>query len=392
MDLADFLSRSGITRQDVIAKVDSAVHLTPGDVLFVSGSLVEELGNEKSDLDLFLITSRTDIQFTSLHDVIVVVNDCIIDIRVVQHSAVEEILGRFNHWARQPRLARNAFEFTDDDRKFLHRLLIGEAFYGASDLRKLKDCLDAKDLARHKLDWARHLAGTIQIDLAGLHSAGDQYSMLFAAQELLGHTMDGLLAGYGYTNPNQKWRVRLLARLPVDWEQRLPGTISGMSAVENFMMLHKAPESTSRRAIFEHTLRIAAFSRRVFPWAELNLLGSPEINLPLAAVAIYDRTEEAQPLPCLNFDVKIRFTEGHFELLRLGEKGPIFQLSPQAYALLCLFDGEHSMSAAIDYAKQLGSKERAQEEIEDMIAMIRYAQFEAGTVIDEQALEAILRG
>jgi len=55
--------------------------------------------------------------------------------------------------------------------------------------------------------------------------------------------------------------------------------------------------------------------------------------------------------------------------LRLGEKGPIFQLSPQAYALLCLFDGEHSMSAAIDYAKQLGSK-----------------------VIDEQALEAILRG
>jgi hypothetical protein len=76
----------------------------------------------------------------------------------------------------------------------------------------------------------------------------------------------------------------------------------------------------------------------------------------------------------------------------LGEKGPIFQLSPQAYALLCLFDGEHSMSAAIDYAKQLGSKARAQEEIEDMIAMIRYAQFEAGTVIDEQALEAILRG
>jgi len=50
------------------------------------------------------------------------------------------------------------------------------------------------------------------------------------------------------------------------------------------------------------------------------------------------------------------------------------------------------MSAAIDYAKQLGSKARAQEEIEDMIAMIRYAQFEAGTVIDEQALEAILRG
>ena len=40
MDLADFLSRSGITRQDVIARVDSAVHLTPGDVLFVSGSLV----------------------------------------------------------------------------------------------------------------------------------------------------------------------------------------------------------------------------------------------------------------------------------------------------------------------------------------------------------------
>ena len=391
MEVTDFLTLNKITLEDVIAHVNATVHLTPGDVLFVSGSLVEGLGNEESDLDLFLITSRNDIQFTSLNDVTVIVNDCLIDIRVVQQSGIEELIRRFGRWAGLPRHPRGAFEFTEDERKFLHRLRIGNPLYGAADFERLLGRLDPRDLSRHKLDWARHLASTIQVDLAGLYKARDQYTMLFASQELLGHTIDGLLAAYGYTNPNQKWRVRMLAGLPADWERKLPGAGTGMSPVERFLALHRMPQSESLNDMFEHALRVVAFSRCVFPWAELTLFGPPELSLPLDAVAPQADREAGQPLPHLDLNVEIRYAAGRFEVLRLNEQGPTFELSPQAYLLFCLFDGVTSSVSAADYAEKLGLEKNGLETIGELMAMVRYAGLEADTIIDEQALRAVLR-
>lgn len=391
MDLTDFLARNQLTVAEVVNRTGASVRLSPGDVLFVSGSLVEGLGNEKSDLDLFLITSRRDIQFTSLNDVTVVIGQCLVDIRVVQRSAVEELFERFNRWAACPRLPRNAFEFTEDERKLLHRLSSGRPLYGEAEFTELNSRVARKDLARHKLDWAAHLVNAIQVDLAGLRAVGDFHSMLPAAHELLGYTIDVLLASYEKTNPNHKWRVRQLAELPADWERRLPGQRTSLSPVERFMSLYRTPPGDSESAIFNHALRIVAFSRCVLPCAEFTLLGHPTLRaLALDACAPSATPEARDPLPHLDLDVAIRYSGSDFELLRLNEQGQSATLSPQAFLLLCLFDGVTSRAAAEEYAGRLGFEESGAEVVERLLTLIRYARLGAGEVIDEQMLGAIL--
>lgn len=391
MDLTKFLSHYKISLDEVLTQADAAVHLSRGDVLFISGSLVEGLGNDRSDLDLFLITSRTDIQFTSLNDVTVIVGDCVVDIRVVQRSAIQGLLERFSGWVGRPRQPRAAFEFAEDERKLLHRLLISRPLFGEAELEGLKANLDPRDLARHKLDWARHMAATIQVDLAGLHSDGDCHSMLLAAQELLGYTIDGLLAAYGNTNPTLKWRVRLLEGLPADWERRLPGRPANVSPGERFMSLHRAPQSFSLDAVYDYALQIVAFSRCIFPWAESELLGGKPLSIPpLNAVALPASPSDGESLPHLGLDVVIRFEEGRFDLSRLNVRGQTFELSPQAYLLLCLFDGVTSKKAAADYAEKLELNKAGKVIVEGLMTMARHARLEAAPVIDEQTLRAIL--
>lgn len=387
MELIDFLNRQGISLEDVVEQVKVSLLLTAGDVLFACGSLVEGLGNEKSDLDLILITRRQDIQYTSLNDVALTVGRCVIDIHVVQRPNLEELLKRFNHWVEQPRQPRLARQFTIDDRNLLHRLRHGRVLFGGEDFGKLRDQLGHADLARHKLDWSCYLARGIQPDLAGFRSAGDHYSMLFAAQELLGHVMDALLVMYQYTNPSWQWRVRLLSNLPVEWESGLPGRPTGLSPRELYLSLHQAPTAHTPTAFLDHALRIVAFSRRLLPSAEYRLLNSFLTMLPPAQLS---KSENDGPLPRLDLDVVLRYKQSGFELLRLNGTGQVFTLSAREYCLLCLFDGETSRAYAVNYAESLWGERRGIDLVEEMLALVRYGEFEARPFIDEYTLNTIL--
>jgi predicted nucleotidyltransferase len=375
MQLSDFLNYHGITLKDVAALAESSLHLTADDTLFVCGSVVEGFGNEKSDLDLLLISARENLPLTSRDATLLMMGRCAIDLRVIRRAAAEELLKRFVDWVDEPRQPRSAMAFTHDERLFLHRLRSGEALAGTEDFRQLQNKVRLTDLSRHRLDCAQYMATRIQVDLAGLRGAGDQYSVLFAAQELLGHTVDALLAGYNYSNPHLKWRVRQLSELRSDWESDLPGRRTGMSARDLYWSLHAAPASASPGAILDHALRIVAFSRRVFPWAESRLL-SP--TSPTLFSFDRDDTGTGQPLPHLDLDVAVRYRDGKFELLRLHGDGVIFTLSPEEYSLSCLFDGETS------------SNKENEELLQEMIALVRHGDLEARPFMDEQALTTIL--
>ena len=387
MELAGFLSYHGITLDEIVEQAKATLRLSPDDALFVCGSVVEGLGNEKSDLDLFLITSRKNIPFTSLNDVLLIIGRCAVDVCVVQHSAVEELVKKFNDWASLPREPRNTIAFTDEERKLLHRLRSGLALYGRERFEQIRDQIKFIDLARHRLDTAQHFASNLQVDLAGLRSAGDQYSLLFCAQELLGHTVDALLAAHKYTNPHWKWRIRQLSDLPSEWDVELPGRRTGVSARDLYLKLHSTPRSTSLSDILSHALRIVAFSRRVFPWATYRLL-SP--SLPPLQAAHSDHTATGVPLPNLDVDVIVRYRDEKFELLRLQGEGEIFSLSPKEYSLLCLFDGETPKEYAISEAETLSNKKVGREFLQQMLALVRHGDFEARSGFDQQALSTIL--
>ncbi len=386
MDLVAFLRRHDLGLDDMAARASEALGLAPGDVLFACGSLVEGLGNERSDVDLYLVTSRRDIRFTSLTDVTFHVGPCVVDVRVIQPAHLDALLQRFDEWSRQPRQPRLSSCLTEEDRRLLHRLSSGWPVYGQEGFRRFQARLDPRELARHKLDWASYYVTSMQIDLAGLRAEGDLIGMLFMAQELLGHVIDGLLAGHGYTNPAWKWRTRLLDQLPArPWEHELPGRPSGLSPLERYLALHAWPARISGPEVLAYALRIVSFSRVVLPWAEWRLLapGSPAIP----AVEPGDQPG-ARPLPHLDLDVAIRYRDGRFELFRPNVREPPYQLSPNAYSVLCLFDGETAWELAERHAARLGGGDARL--LDELRGLVRYARLEPREVVDEQALAALL--
>ncbi|MCE9667082.1 hypothetical protein LY474_04570 [Myxococcus stipitatus] len=386
MDLTEFLARRKLTLDAITIRAREALCLTDADVLFVCGSLVEGLGNETSDIDLYLVTSRTDIAFTSLNDVAFAVGPIVCDVRVLDREALERLLTAFERWERQPRQPRAATGLTEDDRKLLHRLRTGRALHGAGELERYQARVPQAHLARHKLDWARYQANTLQIDLAGLNGVSDWVSMLFVAQELLGHAVDGLVAGHGFTNPTRKWRARLLEALPPDWERLLPGRPSGLSAQERYLGLHQAPPRPTASDVTRFTHRIVAFARAVFTWAEQRLLAPQLPSVPV----IEERAEGGEPLPALDFDVTVRLRDERYDLTRLNAGTPPLQLTAQAWSVLSLFDGETSHEQALRHAERVWGPDAGARNLESLLGTVRYSKLNARPPIDVQGIRALL--
>lgn len=387
MQLTDFLSRKNVCLGDVVAEAQARLQPVPGDVLFVCGSLVEGIGNETSDIDLYLVTSRNDIQFTSLDAVLLAVGACLIDVRVVTHVAVESLLKRFDAWSQQPRQPRAALAICYEDRIFLHRLHTGQALYGTESFEYLRRQVDVSQLARHKLDWARCYADGLQVDLAGLRRDGDRYTMLFTAQEVLAHAVDAILAGHQETNPNGKWRVRQLGNLSDGLESTLLGRPIGRSLRDHFLSLHRAPERDDSESVHAHALRIVAFARQAFFWVERRLVAPrtappPTIEDQLASEA------GGRRLPHLDLDVTIRGDT--LELFRLHGSGEVITLSCDSAALLCLFDGETSEANAIRIANRLCGEGQGIEVVSQLRGLVADTGLAASPLLDQQMLERLL--
>lgn len=340
MDLEQFLHAGGADLQGLVAQLDSAVTLGAEDVVMAVGSLVEGLGTSKSDLDLLLITPRPEHLLPAAQEVALVVGRCLADVRILPRSQLEVLLAQLDKWQRGPWDVKNAAKFAQADRVLLHRLLAGR--FVPHRERSEPGAVprpEAEALCRLKLHVARHLSRTVQVDMAGLRDSGDARSLVYTAQDLLGHAVDALTAAHGLTNPNPKWRSRLLDALPDDWEASLGIRPSGETAAERVWRLHRAPEQPEQPAALEHALRITAFARAVFVWAERRLVrGQPASGSPLSW-PVLERHPSDTPLPYLDLEVDFLLEEGGGQVARLNSFGTPLRLSADEFALALQLDG-----------------------------------------------------
>lgn len=347
MDVEEFLRSRGADLPATMAAIDDRFGLADHHVLLAVGSLVEGLGNSKSDLDLLLVASKED--GSESGPVTVVVGRCVIDVRVIPYAEVSQLLDRFEAWTRQQwALTRNA-GFMNEEYTLLHRLRHGRPLFAGPAADIGERFPPVEELARLKLHAARQHSRTVQIDMAGNRDAGDMPSLFFAAQDLLGQAADALVAAYGLTNPVGKWRSRLLGMLPQDWESRLMVRPTGLSALDRVWQLHRAPSEPDERSVLPQAFAIATFSRAAFAWAESALLGWR----PGAATATGSWHQavpqrESPALPLLDFDVDFAPTSDGAVLARLNEFGDTLELSSLDFSTALLFDGETSESEAAD--------------------------------------------
>jgi hypothetical protein len=344
MNIGEFLRLGGAELSSVIAGVDATVKLGARELLLAVGSLAEGLGNSKSDLDLLLMSGRGESALPAGGHVTLVVGRCVIDVRVLRLAELEELLARFEGWSRLPWDVTHGVKFTPDERTLLHRLLHSHALHKGKKERVTARLPPRVDLARLKLHVARQMARTIQVDMVGYREAGDFRSLVFSAQELLGHAVDALAAAYELTNPLAKWRSRMLESVPADWERSLAVRPTGLTANQQVWHLHRAPERPDEELALEHAFRITTFARAVFMWAELQLVKKSAVKQKSAAWLRVGRswTESGSgesPLPYLDFDVDFSLGERTVTVARLNEFDAAIELSPREFAVALLFDG-----------------------------------------------------
>jgi hypothetical protein len=95
-------------------------------------------------------------------------------------------------------------------------------------------------------------------------------------------------------------------------------------------------------------------------------------------------------LPHLDPDVTIRYRDGHFDVLRLNSESQSYSLTPEAYAVLCLFDGETTRDSAALYAQQLPSNAAGAGLVDQIFALVDHGDFAARPIVDYRALSDLL--
>lgn len=345
MDLDVFLALRETSLNAVLAKADEALALNADEVLLAVGSLVEGWGTVKSDLDLIWITPRGEESLPPREHVTLVVGRCLVDLRVLRLSELEELLDRFETWAGLPWNLTHAVKFSIQDRTLLHRLIHCRLLHEDKDRPLASRKPSPADLARLKLHVARQDARTIQVDMVGYRTVGDFRSLAFAAQALLGHAVDALLAGHQRTNPLVKWRSRMLEALPLDWERSLPIRPTGLTASEVVWGLHRVPEHPDEALVLEHAYLITTFARAVFAWAELQLVNGV-VPLLRTTWAGGEHQPNGAALAPLDFDVDFALCGDRFLVARLNEFEEAVELTPQEFVLALLFDGRMTATEA----------------------------------------------
>ena len=336
MNLEEFCSARGVELASLVEDVESTVGLHPHDVLLVAGSVVEDLGNSRSDLDLLLVTPRAESLLPARDEIALVAGRSLVDMRVLRLAQVEDLVARLEQWQRLPWDVTNAVSFGLQQRVLLHRLAYGRVVWRES--RDEVPRPSEASLLRLKLHVARQMSRTIQVDLAGHAETGDYESLTFAAQDLLGHAVDALLAGHGFSNPLAKWRSRLSSLVPSDWEALASLRPSGLTASERVWSLHRTPPRPGRQECLEHALRIAAFARAVFVWAERRLGLKPR-GLDTADWPSPSSPSADARLPYLDFDVDFELSDEDVTLGRLNDFGETLRLSPHEFEIALLCDG-----------------------------------------------------
>lgn len=364
MELDEFLQVRGAELGHFVTGVREAVDIMPADILLAAGSVVEGLGNTKSDVDLLLLTSRDEATVPT-KEIGLVIGACLADLQLIPIREVENLLARLKAWGSEPWSATHAPSFSGDERRLLHRLLNNIVLYNECGKWAFDFKPDLNMLARLKLQVARHMSRTIQIDMVGNREANDYVSLAFAAQDLLCQAVDGLTAAYTFTNPTPKWRSRILEHFPQSWERPLRVRPSYLSAVESFWRLHRAPTRCDRRSTLSQAFRISTFARASFVWAERHLVHKIQCEENKKRLSIR-RQRSRKSLPCLDFDVDFHQDEHTVTIARLNEFEKPVVLRTSEFDAALFFDGITTLREATEVVYGVGATKTNRERIDNV--------------------------
>jgi len=190
--------------------------LASDDLVFISGSLVEGLGNRSSDIDVFVIGKEPE------GDHYTRIENALVGTRFHEQRTID-----YEYW-REPDLERLSAQvaalkvgedgawFHVKELEFMHRLRIGLPLAGEARFRRWRSSFDFTRLAAGLMQRAITIVDDALSDLCGMLDDGDLDVGLLRTRDLLDACCDAYLHARGETNTKSKWRARLLARMNKD--------------------------------------------------------------------------------------------------------------------------------------------------------------------------------
>lgn len=187
--------------------------ILPDDLVFLGGSRVSGLGNDRSDIDVFILTERKEAGLVSSRLLPISDEELPLDVEIWSLHDVRELIGRLCSLVADGGKDHRAFmQLLDEEREFLHDLSVGLPVQNDGLLAELKSLIPSGSL--QSLSLARAVLGITnsQIDLMGLLVAGDWQGSAVAGQRIVEFAMLALLSTTGCTHPGGKWLISLLRK------------------------------------------------------------------------------------------------------------------------------------------------------------------------------------
>ncbi|MFB7785200.1 PqqD family peptide modification chaperone [Streptomyces vinaceus] len=194
---------------------------------FLSGSLVEGIGNSSSDLDLFIVVEDAPRSADSGEEFVgdVRVDDGLrVDAEIWPLDRVLEIARTID--ACDLADPKAVMRFPQGWAAFAHRLRQGVPVEGAAELTEIRDAFDWSRLCG--IQARRHLLcyNNAAEDVAGAIRQRDAGVALLTSRWALGAAADALLYSRGITTTSEKWRFSRIAECPQ------PGLLTDYAAYE----------------------------------------------------------------------------------------------------------------------------------------------------------------
>jgi len=372
MNFQEFLEVKRIDTADLVSAVSRMCGLNNSDALLLAGSLAEGLGNKSSDIDLYVISSATTAHKERRATV---VKGTTLDITIWSREAISAAISSLERWARQEQDPSCSESFDRETMHLFHRLKHCNVLLNRPIVEALQSRIDQRALARLKFACAWVWIKRLQVDLVGFRDERDWGSVLLCSHQLLCHTIDAMLAGHGYTNLGEKWRLKLLQRLDDDWKSQLPGLSYSCRASDFCLELFRLPHFPHSVTSVEYAHRSVAFSRRVCAWASWRLASGECVSNPFSKPIRNEEMSTNLLLPDLELDVICIFSQGRFQIRRLVPGAKALNVDAPVVNALCVHDERVLLGAA---------EERV------IRYLIKLGDLGAAAIMDEEALKTLL--
>ncbi|MBO3747358.1 hypothetical protein J5X84_14875 [Streptosporangiaceae bacterium NEAU-GS5] len=186
----------------------------PGGLVFISGSLVEGIGNVTSDLDVFVVHDGPGEGGVDMGDYSIEIDytdDVRVDIEIRSADQLTKVVKVIGDCPPDDSAAAATIAF--EHLKLAHNVRTALPVTGHARLAELQAAFDWEKLAR--LLAVRFLGeyNASAEDAVGVIQAGDGETALLNSRRALGCAVDACLAANGATNCEPKWRFAKLRAL-----------------------------------------------------------------------------------------------------------------------------------------------------------------------------------